>query len=555
MAPSPPRILFEDRELRVVHRAGGSDFTLVTFSDLSFPAGGVNFWGRDLADTLDIDAVGLVAKRVNWFPEASVAAAADAVRAVLKPRSLAYGYSMGGHGALRHGARLGVQACLAVAPQISIAPSDTPWDTRHHRHHRPALNAGMRVRAEHLPPFVALLADPYDAVDWRHATLAAELGPVDLIRTPMLGHAVIWLLAGSGPLGAVFDAVLAGDAAALRAELRGRRARSVHWFRLMARAAYRRGRCRLAEALWSRGQALGMPAVTVGSERAAALGERIETLIAQGRRAEAIAACGALERLAPRRPLLVGRAANLLLAAGAVAQAEPVFRRALALQPDGADLHRNLSLALCDLRRPAEALALARAGHAIQPGDAELAAHLGHMLNAGGPSDRAEAEQVFRAAIALHPGHGRLLLGLSSIAAGRGEREKALALAQRAARRLPGDVEALAWLARMLLDNDRTEQAEHLFRRAMRMAPRRADGLLGLADTLHATARREEAIALLDRGLARWPNEPSLAERRRVFIAQRPVPVPTKPRKGWLRWLLGRRPVRGGRGGVGGSAS
>ncbi|MEO3472302.1 tetratricopeptide repeat protein [Roseomonas sp. CAU 1739] len=542
MAPPGPTILFEDPELRVVHRPGGSDFTLVTFSDLTYSGSGTDFWGREVVETLDLDAVGFVAKRQNWFPEASVEAAADAVRAVLKPRSLAYGFSMGAHGALRHGGRIGVQSCLAVAPQITIAPAETPWDPRYHGFHRPALHAGMRVGAQHLAPFVAILADPYDAPDWQHASLVAAAGKVELIRTPLLSHAAIWLLVGSEPFGAVLGPALAGDAAALRAELRRRRGLSGHWFRLMGRAAFRRGHERLAEALWSRGQAIGMPGATIGAERADALGDRIETLIARGRRGEAIEACAALERLAPRAPGLVGRAAHLLLAAGSPADAEPVFRRAIALQPNGADLHRGLSLALCDLGRPAEALAVARAGHAVQPGDVDLATHLGHLLNAGGPTNGAEAERAFRAALARHPSSGRALFGLSSVVAARGERQQALALAQRAAARLPGDIAVLAWLARVLLDNGNTERAEQLFRRVLRTVPHGVDGFLGLADTLHATGRRDEAVALLERGLARLPGEPSLAERRLTFIAQRPAPPPPPPpkrRKPWLRRMFG----------------
>jgi tetratricopeptide (TPR) repeat protein len=537
-----PRLLFEDREILVMHQPAASDMTLITFSDLTFRPSRRDFWGRDVARALGIDAVGFVVRRQNWFPTESVEAAAPAVRAVLKPRSLAYGYSMGGYGALKHGARLGAQGSLALGPQVSIAPADTPWDPRFHRFHRPALHRGMPVTAADLTPFAAILADPYDAIDWGHATRLAALGPVEIIRTPFVGHAVIWLLAGQEPLAAALDRAFAADAAGLRAVLRQHRGTSGHWFRLMGRAAYRRGRDRLAEALWTRGQAIGMRGATIGAERADALGDRIEVMIARGAREDAVAACHRLEGLAPKAPGLVGRAAHLLLAAGAPAEAEAAFHRALALRPDAADLMLGLSLALANQGRAAEALAVARRGHAAEPGDGELATHLGHLLNAGGPACRGEAEAVFRAVLARQPGAGRALLGLSSVLAAQGERQKALVFAQRAVARLPGDRHALAWLARMLLDVGNTDRAERLFERVLRAAPGLPDGYLGLADALRARGRLAEAVAMVDRGLAALPGDPSLTERRAVLEAQR---APRR-RASWPRRVLRRllKPVR-----------
>lgn len=526
MPRAEARILFEDRQIRVVHQAAASDFSLVTFSDFTYRPQGSEFWGRETAEKLGIDAVGFIAKRENWFPVASVEAAAPAVRAVLKPRSVTYGYSMGGYGALKHAARLGAQGCLAVAPQVTIAPGATPWDARFHRFHRPALHAGMAVSAEDLAPFVAVLADPHDPVDWRHAELLAALGPVHLMRMPMLGHAAIWMLAGSAPLGAALGHVFAGDAAALRAELRARRRQSGHWYRLMGRAAFRRGHDRLAERLWDRGREAGMPEATIGAERADALGDRIAALIRSGRRKDAVAACARLEGLDPQAPGPVARAAHLRLAAGAAEEAEAAFRRALALKPDGADLHLGLSLSLSTQGRAAEALEAARAGLATAPDDVELATHLGHLLNAGTPAEREEAEGVFRAALARHPASGRALLGLSSVLARQGKREKALSLAHRAASRLPGDLDALAWLARLLLANGKADRAERLFRRVLRRAPRRPEGYLGLAEAMRATGRRAEALAMIDSGLARLPDEPSLTALRTAMTGR-----PSWPRR------------------------
>lgn len=520
MAPPPVRILYEDREIRVVHRAAESDVTLITFSDLTFRRPRLDFWGREVVETLSIDAVGVVAKRENWFPQASIEAAAAAVRPVLKPQAVAYGYSMGAYGAVKHGARLGAQAVLSVCPQVSIAPSDTPWDARFHSYHFPAMHRDMRVVAADLAPFTAVIADPYDPIDWGHASHIAALGQVHLVRTPFMGHAAIWLITGSGALGDALVPILAADAVALRAELRRRRGLSGHWFRLMGRSAYRRGNERLAEALWARGQVIGMPGATLAAERADALGERIETLIKRGQRGKAVIACRTLESLAPRAPGLVGRTAHLLLLAGADTESEAAFQRALALRPDGADLHLGLSIALGNQGRIADAVDAARTGHAAAPHESELATHFGHLLNAGSPADRAEAEVVFRAVLARHPSNGRALIGLSNVLAARGELHKAVPLARRAVTRMPGNAGALAWLGRLLLNTGKVERAERLFRRVTRIAPRWADGHVGLADTMRATGRQAEAIAVIDRALARIPGDPALVARKAELAVQ-----------------------------------
>lgn len=540
-ARAPARnVIFRDREILVVHQPGPSAHSLVTFSDLTFRPEGTAFWGEEAATRLGLDTVGFVAKRENWFPRTSVEAALAAVRQVLKPQVVTYGYSMGAHGALKHAARLGAAGTIAVAPQASIAPADVPWDARFHRFHRPLPHRDMRVSAADLAPFTAVIADPYDETDWRHARLAAEAGPVHLLRAPMSGHAAIWLLAGTGTLEAMIAAALAGDAAAMRALLRERRAQSGHWFRLMARAAFGRGHARLADALWTRAGDLGVAPAVLRYERAESLADRALRLIALGRTEEAAEACRVFAALSPTSWQRVGRAAHLLLAAGAARDAEATFRRAIDLRPQAADLHLGLSLSLAAQGRAAEALAAAATGHAAAPEDAPLAAHYGHLLNAQGADRRAEAEAVFRGVLARDPRDGQALHGLSSIEAARGRMKEALALAQRAAARLPGQPDVAEWRALLLLRVGEPGRADAMFRRLLVAEPGRAGALLGRAEALVALGRREEAIAVLQAGLAKRPDDAALLARLRQLNA------PAAQRRGngilaRLRGLLGRR--------------
>jgi tetratricopeptide (TPR) repeat protein len=518
-ATVPRRVIFRDREIVVVHQPGASAYSLVTFSDLTFRPEGRSFWGEEVATKLGLDTVGVVARRENWFPRASMQAAAAAIRAVLKPQAVTYGYSMGAHGALKHAALLGAASTIAVTPQASIAPADVPWDERFHGFHRMPLHRDMRVSAADVAPFTAVIADPYHELDWRNARMAASATGTHLLRAPLSGHAAIWLLAATETLEAMLAAALAGDAAAMHAVLRQRRAQSGQWFRLMARAAFGRGHARLAENLWTRAGELGVSPAVLRYERAEALADRALRLIALGRVEDAAQACRTLAALSPQAAPRVGRAAHLLLSAGAAAEAEATFRRAIELRPAGADLHLGLSLSMAMQGRAADALAAAAQGHAAAPGDIDLGSHYGHLLNAAGPGRQADAEAIFRAVLAQDPRAGQALFGLSTVLAARGAVAEALVLAHRAAARLPGRPDVQEWHPRMLLRAGRAMQAERIFRRLAHADASRPAAHLGWADALVALDRRGEAIAALRRGLASLPGDPALAARLRELTA------------------------------------
>lgn len=106
LVPLQMEILFEEEEIQVVRRAGTSPFTVVTFAGLELRPGPGIFWGREPVEHLDLDCIGFVSKRENWYPVASIEGSADIVHRAAKPVSIGYGYSMGGYAALKHGRRL-----------------------------------------------------------------------------------------------------------------------------------------------------------------------------------------------------------------------------------------------------------------------------------------------------------------------------------------------------------------------------------------------------------------------------------------------------------------
>ncbi|WP_338661493.1 hypothetical protein VQH23_14740 [Pararoseomonas sp. SCSIO 73927] len=272
---------------------------------------------------------GFVARRPNWFPAASVEAAAGALRGRLGPVAIGYGFSMGGYAALRYGRRLGLSHALALSPQASIAPGDVPEDLRHREFYRRALHRDMRVRPGDAPPVSWAVYDPMHGDDAANMALMAQPG---LRPVPIRGiyHGTIRLLAGGAALEAALRALLAEDLPAFRRLLRARR-RALPVARGVLGAA-RLGQGRVSEggALLDAARRNGMTA----AEEVDALGQAAAEWQARGTAHGLAPSAGAAlrARLLPLQDLPTGRSyhirGNALLALGAPEEALESFRRA-----------------------------------------------------------------------------------------------------------------------------------------------------------------------------------------------------------------------------------
>ncbi|MDQ1078308.1 hypothetical protein [Pseudoroseomonas cervicalis] len=252
-AAPPPAVVYEDDEIQVLHRPGGSACTLVSFAGRQKLAEGQLFWNQEQAARLDLDTLGFVAKRPNWYPTPSMARAAAAVAALGRPVRLGYGLGMGGFAVLKHGRRLGLQRALAIGPQYSIAPDIAPWETRLASFHRPALHPDMWIHRRDLPSWSAAVLDPWDAPERGHAAALAALG-TRIVAAPFLAQRVSVLFGGR--LQEVLAPLEAGDAPGLRHLLRRRRRGSVTWYRRLAELAAAHGHDALAARLQQRALAL-----------------------------------------------------------------------------------------------------------------------------------------------------------------------------------------------------------------------------------------------------------------------------------------------------------
>ncbi|UPG71862.1 hypothetical protein MVG78_15150 [Roseomonas gilardii subsp. gilardii] len=527
MTGSAARILFDDGKLRVVfHPAtdslpgGGSRRgTLLTFADLTFRPDGMRVWGMAPARKLGLDLIGIVSHAPDWYPARSVEAAARAIRPFLDPHTVAYGYSMGAHAALKHARRLGVNHALAISPQYSIDAAVVPEDTRYAGYFNRKLHAGLRIDADELPPVPVIVADPYHREDGAQARAIMAAGLAHWVPAPFMEHWAIHLLRSSQALGEALDAVLANDPVALRHLLRRRRQTHV-WHRVVAREALRRGHeeraARLREGALRHGC---VPSLLRDDQR-----ELVPVML---RRFFEEKRWSRLDDAWPRYGAALSGAfeplqevGHMLTAAGRGAQAEPFFRAALDVRRDVAHVHGGLSVSLSAQNRPREAVDAALAGRGWVPGDSALAVLAGEALLE--VNEPVLAEPHFRAALAPE-----------EIDSATGPRAVERARAQ-------------AGLGRALARQGRAEEATAALRRAVELDPAAEAHGLALVALLRDTGATAEAMLACQALLSSHPGSEA-ARQLMAALAAPPPAQPEPPRSataaqggGFLARLLGR---------------
>lgn len=90
-------LVFDGRHLQALVRRGSSPFVLVTFNARGFRANGKALWAEPVIRKFDLNAVGFVTKRPNWFPAEDLIPAMAAVQPFLSgfEERIGYGYSQG----------------------------------------------------------------------------------------------------------------------------------------------------------------------------------------------------------------------------------------------------------------------------------------------------------------------------------------------------------------------------------------------------------------------------------------------------------------------------
>ncbi|ONG55258.1 hypothetical protein BKE38_09360 [Pseudoroseomonas deserti] len=169
------------------------------------------------------------------------------------------------------------------------------------------------------------------------------------------------------------------------------------------------------------------------------------------------------------------------------------LRRATRLRPGAAEYHRNLGMALRALGRLPEALAACRRAVALQPAAAESQFNLGNLLAELG--DAEGAAEAFRAAVARQPGFAAARLNLAHALLLLKRAPEAEATLRPLLAEQPDHPQARYNLGLSLMPQERWSEAEAAFR-AARAAGAAAAGLAAnLAITLQEQERWPEAEA------------------------------------------------------------
>jgi hypothetical protein len=194
MEPGAQQVVFHGDCLRAVCYGAGARGIIVTFDHWRKQRTGFPELGP-VQRAIDMGYRSLViASGANdWFINVETAALQAALRAFVPWGTVvrAFGFSMGGYGALLFSAALRVQSVVLFAPQVSIRAAVVPFETRWR-----AEAARMDARQDRLADLVkrdvrgVVLYDPrYTAAEVLQARAVQEIVPgVQLAAVPFSGH-------------------------------------------------------------------------------------------------------------------------------------------------------------------------------------------------------------------------------------------------------------------------------------------------------------------------------------------------------------------------------
>lgn len=208
------QIIHDDEDLTIVFHEGKSEYLLLTFGDLVTLAAGDKFYADKAITKLNINCLGFMAKRPNWFPQTSMLAAKNKISRITARfhEKIGYGGSMGGYAAIKYSGFFGFSSVLAFCPQWSIDPEECQGiRTGYEKHFTPAMKA-MGIKPEEMEGEICILYDkkhPADAFQFQK--IAACTQNVTGIHVAMTNHHVTSVLAGSMHLDQMLSALRLRD--------------------------------------------------------------------------------------------------------------------------------------------------------------------------------------------------------------------------------------------------------------------------------------------------------------------------------------------------------
>jgi tetratricopeptide (TPR) repeat protein len=190
--------------------------------------------------------------------------------------------------------------------------------------------------------------------------------------------------------------------------------------------------------------------------------------------------------------------------AGRLREAEQLYRRILAQQPEHAGAMHSLGVIAHQVGRNDVAVDLIRRAIALNPNNAKAHNNLGNVLTDKGQLD--EAIAALRQAIALNPNLPEAHSNLGSVLRDKGQLDEAIAACRQAIGLRGNYAEAHNNLGNALKDKGQLDEAIAAFRQAIALNPNSPEAYSNLGYALKENGQLDDAIAACRQAIALSPN-------------------------------------------------
>jgi tetratricopeptide (TPR) repeat protein len=182
------------------------------------------------------------------------------------------------------------------------------------------------------------------------------------------------------------------------------------------------------------------------------------------------------------------------------------FKKAIELDPENADYHRNLSAVYQSQIMLSDAQKEAEAAVKFKGADSKNLDQLANLLLL--QKKYAEAEKYYRKAIKIAPKVAEYHSNLSLCLKAQGKKEESDAELKTTLKKNPKDVDALISLSTSQLEQKKTEDAEKTAREAVGLGPKNAEAHFALGNVLKTRGKDKEAVKEYETGLSIKPDHP-----------------------------------------------
>lgn len=244
------------------------------------------------------------------------------------------------------------------------------------------------------------------------------------------------------------------------------------------------------------------------------------------------------------------------LEAGRPREAESLYQRVLAVDPDSADALNGLGAIACQSGRSAEGQAHLAAAIALDPMNARYHTNLGvaHLSAGNLPA----AYSSLRTALSIDPALPEANMNLGTVLFNRGEADRAIAHFRQAARAMPRSADAQNNLGLALFHTGAWNEALQCYRKALALDAHHVLALMNLGNALRQQGRLLDAIRCyrnavaanpafaqahrnLGKGLSDFGQIEEAAAAYRTAVQLEPAAADSYNSLGLALWELGRR--------------